>query len=112
MIFCDIMPTPPGPDGPHYRVEKIEVTTAKTTALIQISARRFGPQPINRVENWLIWPDGVSRPMTRRERLIMWLHLPLRPERPSEVQCQLQRFVNKRLDHAILHGDQDQRRGG
>ena len=104
MIFCDIMPLPPG---------KIEITTEEVPALIQIPIRRvFGPQPINRVENWLIWPDGVSRPMTRRERLIMWLHLPLRPERPSEVQCQLQRFVNKRLDHAILHGDQDQRRGG
>jgi hypothetical protein len=93
--------------------QRIEITTEKVPALIQIPIRRvFGLQPINRVENWLIWPDGVSRPMTRRERLVMWLRLPLRPKRPSEVQCQLQRFVNKRLDHAFLHGDQSERRGG
>lgn len=105
MIFCDIMPEP----------QRIEITTHKVEPLIQIPVRHvrvFGPQPINRVDNWLIWPDGASRPMTRRERLVMWFRLPLRPERPSEVQCQLQRFVNKRLDHAILHGDQSERRGG
>lgn len=33
------------------------------------------PLPVVRVDDWLIWPGGFSRPMTRWERLKWRLHL-------------------------------------
>ncbi len=37
------------------------------------TGRATGPLPVVRVDNWLLWPGGYARVMSRRERFAWWL---------------------------------------
>lgn len=69
-----------------------------------VTVARFEGQPVNRVDDMLIFQGGFMRKMTRWERLRLWLKLPVYLPPPTPQQVEIQRAFNAAQDRAFLHG--------
>lgn len=81
------------------------ITTHKVKALIPVPWHRRQPvRPVTRVMDMVIWPGGYTRQLTRPERFVLWLRLPLRLKSPTPEQDALYRMIWEAEDRAFLFG--------
>lgn len=85
-----------------------EFETLKVPSLFRLrEVGEFEGRPITRVGNTICFPGGFVRELTLKERLKLWLRLPLYLPPPAEWIQELQKELAEREARALLFGSEE-----